>query len=115
MKTICSLIILSTLVLFVSCETEPIQKNTPKITLSKKSAEIIEADHAFGFELFKEICRDSEEENITIPLSIPTTRTARTSFYGKYSRFEWHLEGKVNVALGLDLKINCHIAIYQWR
>ena len=71
MKTICSLIILSTVALLISCETEPIIKETPKIILTKKSAEIIEADHAFGFELFREIYRVSEEENIMIsPMSI---------------------------------------------
>ena len=71
MKTICSLIILSIVALLISCETEPIIKETPKIILTKKSAKIIEADHAFGFELFREICRVSEEENIMIsPMSI---------------------------------------------
>ena len=71
MKTIYALLIISTLTLFVSCETEPIIKETPKIILTKKSAEIIEADHAFGFELFREIYRVSEEENIMIsPMSI---------------------------------------------
>jgi serpin B len=71
MKAICTLLIISTLILCVSCETEPIIKEIPRITLTKKSAEIIEADHAFGFELFKEICRDSEEENIMIsPMSV---------------------------------------------
>ncbi len=71
MKTICTLLLMSSLILLVSCETEPIQKETPKITLTKKSAEIIEADHAFGFELFREVCRESEQENIMIsPMSI---------------------------------------------
>ena len=71
MKAISTLIIISTLILCVSCETEPIEKETPKITLTKKSAEIIEADHAFGFELFREIYKVSEEENIMIsPMSI---------------------------------------------
>ncbi|MEN8229301.1 MAG: serpin family protein [Bacteroidota bacterium] len=55
-----------------SCEkTDPIQKETPKITLNKKAAEIIEADKAFGFELFREVYRQSEEENLMIsPLSV---------------------------------------------
>ena len=64
MKAIVFPLVISALVLFVSCEQEPIIKETPRINLTRKSAEIIEADHAFGFELFKEICRDSEEENI---------------------------------------------------
>jgi serpin B len=71
MKAIYSLLIISTLALFVSCEQEPIIKETPRITLTKKSAEIIEANHAFGFELFREVCRISELENIMIsPMSI---------------------------------------------
>ena len=71
MKAIYSLLFVSMLVLFVSCEKEPVHKETPKITLSKKSAEIIEADQAFGFELFREIFRNSEEENIMIsPMSV---------------------------------------------
>jgi len=71
MKAVSTLIIISTLILCVSCETEPIEKETPKINLTRKAAEIIEADHAFGFELFKEICRESEEENIMIsPMSV---------------------------------------------
>ena len=55
-----------------SCEeSEPIQKETPKITLNKKAAEIIEADKAFGFELFREVNTLSEEDNIMIsPLSV---------------------------------------------
>jgi len=55
-----------------SCEkADPIQKETPKITLNKKAAEIIEADKAFGFELFREVHNQSEEDNIMIsPLSV---------------------------------------------
>jgi len=71
MKAIYALLFISTLALFASCEQEPIIKETPKINLTKKSAEIIEADHAFGFELFREICRVSELENIMIsPMSV---------------------------------------------
>jgi serine protease inhibitor len=71
MKAIFSLLIIGALALFVSCEKETIPRETPKITLTKKSAQIIEADHAFGFELFREICRENEEENIMIsPMSI---------------------------------------------
>ena len=55
-----------------SCEkADPIQKETPKITLNKKAAEILEADQAFGFELFREMYLQSEEDNIMIsPLSV---------------------------------------------
>ncbi len=56
----------------LSCEkSEPIQKETPKIILRKKAAEVIEADKAFGFELFREVNSLSEEDNIMIsPLSV---------------------------------------------
>ncbi len=55
-----------------SCEeSEPIQKEIPKIILRKKAAEVIEADKAFGFELFREVYSLSEEDNIMIsPLSV---------------------------------------------
>ncbi len=55
-----------------SCEkADPIEKETPKITLNKKSAEIIKADNAFGFELFKEVCKLGTGDNLMIsPLSV---------------------------------------------
>ena len=55
-----------------SCEeSEPVHKEIPKIILRKKAAEVIEADKAFGFELFREVNSLSEAENIMIsPLSV---------------------------------------------
>ncbi|MDF1575227.1 MAG: serpin family protein [Bacteroidales bacterium] len=55
-----------------SCEkTDPVEKEIPKITLHKKAAEIIQADNAFGFELFKELCQLAEGQNLMIsPLSV---------------------------------------------
>jgi serpin B len=66
------LVILISVCTVFSCEeSEPIQKEIPKITLNKKAAEIIEADQAFGFELFREVYTLSEEDNIMIsPLSV---------------------------------------------
>ena len=47
------------------------KRNQKKIVTHKKSAEIIEAGRAFGFELFREINSLSDEENIMIsPLSV---------------------------------------------
>ncbi len=65
-------VILLSACIFPSCEkSEPIQRETPTITLNKKAAEIIEADKAFGFELFREVYTLSEEDNIMIsPLSV---------------------------------------------
>jgi serine protease inhibitor len=65
-------IILLAVCFFPSCEeSEPPDKEIPKIGLRKKSAEIIEADKTFGFELFREVYSLSQEENIMIsPLSV---------------------------------------------
>ena len=59
-------------VISTSCEkADPIQKESPKITLHKKSAEIIQADNALAFELFREVNQLSTAENMMIsPLSI---------------------------------------------
>jgi len=60
------IVILILVCAFPSCEESgPIQKETPKITLNKKAAEIIKADKAFGFELFREVYTLSEENNIS--------------------------------------------------
>src|SRR4030043_1099819 len=66
------IVILVSVSTFPSCEkSESIQKETPKITLNKKAAEIIKADKAFGFELFREVYTLCEEDNIMIsPLSV---------------------------------------------
>jgi serpin B len=66
------IVILISLITFPSCqESEPIQKETPKITLNKKALEIIKADKNFGFEIFREVYTLSEEDNIMIsPLSV---------------------------------------------
>jgi serine protease inhibitor len=58
--------------LSTSCEkADPIQKETRKITLHKKAAEIIQADNALAFELFREVNQLSTVENIMIsPLSV---------------------------------------------
>jgi serine protease inhibitor len=58
-------------ILTFSCEKEPVRREPAKITLNKKSAEIIEADRAFGFELFREVLGLSDAENIMIsPMSV---------------------------------------------
>ena len=64
--------VLIALALLPACEiSEPVKKDPGKIVLNKKSAEIIEADQEFAFELFGRVCSLSEEENIMIsPLSV---------------------------------------------
>jgi len=60
--------------LLVSCEQtdpDPPDREPGKIELTQKSAELIEADHQFAFEVFKEVYGMSEEENLMIsPLSV---------------------------------------------
>lgn len=64
-------ILLGALLLIYACEQIPIDKEPNKIELRKKSAEIIEADQQFAFELFNEVYALSEVENIMIsPLSV---------------------------------------------
>jgi serpin B len=66
------IIILIILFAFPSCEKNPAPgKEIPKIILREKSAEIIEADRQFAFELFSEVLEESDEDNIMIsPLSV---------------------------------------------
>jgi len=66
------IIILIIVCMFPSCDDYvAIEKDTPKITLNKKSAEIIKADQAFGFELFREVYALSDADNLMIsPLSV---------------------------------------------
>lgn len=67
-----TIILLTSLGLLCSCEdADPIQKETPKITLHKKAAELIQADNALAFGLFREVTNFSDKENIMIsPLSV---------------------------------------------
>ena len=58
--------------LMLSCEKsdEPVKKEPKKIQLNEKSTEIVEADKAFSFELFREVYNLSQEDNLMIsPLS----------------------------------------------
>ena len=66
-------VFLFSLFVIISCEKsdpDPSNREPQKIELTKKSAELIEADHQFAFELFKEVCSGAEEPNVMIsPLS----------------------------------------------
>lgn len=72
MKTTFTFIALLILISVVSCQQENSDDNEPKIiNLDEKSAQLIEADNAFGLEIFQKIRENSAEENIMIsPLSI---------------------------------------------
>ena len=64
--------ILMALAILPSCEKDnPVKDGPRELVLNKKSAEIIQADQQFAFELFRQVCTLSEEENIMIsPLSV---------------------------------------------
>jgi serpin B len=72
MKTLFAILTLSILISAVSCQQENMENDEPKIIdLDEKSAQLIEADNAFGLEIFQKIRNSSQDENIMIsPLSI---------------------------------------------
>lgn len=72
MKRLFTLLTLGILLAAASCQQENTDNNDPKtINLDEKSAMLIEADNAFGLEIFQKIRKSSDEENIMIsPLSI---------------------------------------------
>jgi serine protease inhibitor len=72
MKTLFTLITLFTFIAISSCQKGNINQDEIKIiNLDEKSAQLIEADNAFGLEVFQEIREESDNENIMIsPLSI---------------------------------------------
>jgi serine protease inhibitor len=72
MKTIISLLIAFFLTSFSSCQKDDEKPDGKKyIHLDEKSAQLVEADNAFGLELFKKIREESDKENLMIsPLSV---------------------------------------------
>ncbi len=127
-----ALSILALIIVVSSCEkADPPVKEPNKINLTKKSAEIIEADKAFGFELFREVCRMSSTENIMIsPMSVSyalgmTYNGAADSTleaFRKVLHFEGLTEEEVNESykdlmdqlLTLDSKVQFSLANSIW-
>jgi serine protease inhibitor len=74
MKTIMTTFLAFALLLFSSCRQDTIKSNEDEnqiIQLDEKSAQLVEADNAFGLEIFQKIREASDKENIMIsPLSI---------------------------------------------
>lgn len=73
-STILFSLTLLALLILPSCEkmdpVDPVDKEARKIELNKKSAEILQADRQFAFELFKEVHSLSDADNLMIsPLS----------------------------------------------
>ena len=72
MKTILTIMVFLTFCTLSSCQQENLTNDENKIIdLDEKSAQLIEADNAFGLEIFQKIREASDDENIMIsPLSI---------------------------------------------
>src|SRR5690554_6807318 len=72
MKTIILLLLAFALTSVSSCEkNDPVPDENKIINLDEKSAQLVEADNAFGIELFQTIRAESDEENLMIsPLSV---------------------------------------------
>ena len=72
MKTIFFLLIAFMLTSAHSCQKEDLKPEEHQfIDLDEKSAQLVEADNAFGLELFQQIRRDNREENLMIsPLRV---------------------------------------------
>ena len=126
-----SIIILLSGLLISSCDKEPVEREPAKITLNKKAAEIIEADKAFGFELFREVLGLSDAENIMIsPMSVSYAlgmtyngaAGATLEAFEKVLHFEGLTEQEVNESykdlmdqlLNLDSKVQFSLANSIW-
>jgi serine protease inhibitor len=72
MKTIILLLLAFALTSISSCQKNDLAPDENKvIKLDEKSAQLVEADNAFGLELFQKIREESDEENLMIsPLSV---------------------------------------------
>jgi serine protease inhibitor len=72
MKTILFLTVVFLLTTASSCKKNELEGNENKIIdLDRKSAQLVEADNAFGLELFRQIRLESTEENLMVsPLSV---------------------------------------------
>lgn len=72
MKTLVTFFIASLFISFCSCQQDNTIPNKNRvIQLDEKSAQLVEADNTFGFEIFQKIREKSNNENIMIsPLSI---------------------------------------------
>ena len=72
MKTIISLSLVLIFTSMSSCQKNDLEPDENKIiNLDEKSAQLVEADNAFGLELFQKIREESDEENLMIsPLSV---------------------------------------------
>ena len=98
MKTIFTLFIILFFGTMCSCQQENIVDDENKtIDLDEKSAELIEADNAFGFEIFKKIRQANDDENIMIsPLSISVAFAMAYNGADKDTKTEMEKAMKIN-------------------
>lgn len=98
MKTFITTFSIMLFFVFCSCQTDDM--NTDKnnsLILDKKSAQLIEADNAFGFELFKQIRKESNKENLMIsPLSVSVAFAMAYNGADKETKTEMEIAMKLN-------------------
>lgn len=64
-------IIISGIILTISCERLPDEQEPNKMNLTKKSLELIESDNEFGLEFFRKVMNNDTSDNIMVsPLSV---------------------------------------------
>lgn len=100
MKTITIFILAFALLLFSSCQQETLSSNEDQnktIQLDEKSAQLVEADNAFGLEIFQKIRAASDKENIMIsPLSISVALAMAYNGAGSETKAEMEQTLKLN-------------------
>ncbi len=91
-------ILLGILFAFYSCQTEDLSiDENKKINLDVKSAQLVEADNAFGLEIFQKIRQTGKEENIMIsPLSISVAFAMAYNGADKETKTEMEKAMKLN-------------------
>ena len=98
MKTIILLSLAFVLTSISSCQkNDPVPDENKIINLDEKSAQLVEADNAFGLELFQQIRENSDEENLMIsPLSVSVALAMAYNGAGSETKSEMEKVLKLN-------------------
>ncbi|HDR50932.1 MAG TPA: serpin family protein [Mariniphaga anaerophila] len=98
MKTIILLMLAFVLTSISSCQkNDPVPDENKIINLDEKSAQLVEADNAFGLELFQTIRAESEEENLMVsPLSVSVALAMAYNGAGSDTKSEMEKVLKLN-------------------
>ena len=98
MKTIILLSLAFALTSISSCQkNDPVPDENKIINLDEKSAQLVEADNAFGLELFQQIRENSDEENLMIsPLSVSVALAMAYNGAGSETKSEMEKVLKLN-------------------